>query len=102
MLWNSYRKHVRPVKTVISFVNYGGIVKDGYSVNGRPVGLVDVAEEVQDSQVHGAKLINSKLRTHFHRATVLFQSPVKIFKAFLTEEGCINEFQCPQTAAVAH
>ena len=46
MLRSSYRKHVRPVKTVISFVHYGGIGKNGHSIIGCPVGLVDVAEEV--------------------------------------------------------
>ena len=33
---------------------------------------------------------------------VPFQCPVKTFKAFLTKEGCINEFKGFQAAAVAH
>ena len=47
MLRNRYRKHVRLVKAVIPLVHNGGIGEDGHSVIGRPVGLVDVAEEVQ-------------------------------------------------------
>ena len=35
-------------------------------------------------------------------APVPFQGPVKIFKAFLTKEGCTNEFEGFQAAAVAH
>ena len=57
---------------------------------------------VQKFQVHGAKLINLTVGTHFLRAPVPFQCPVKIFKAFLTKEGCINEFKGFQAAAVAH
>ena len=55
MLRSRYRKHVRPVKTVISLVHYGGIGEDGHSVIGSPVGPMDVAEEVQ-AGTNGADL----------------------------------------------
>ena len=41
------RKHVRGIQIVIPLVHNCGIGEDGHSVIGHPVGLVDVAEEVQ-------------------------------------------------------
>ena len=55
MLRNRYRKHVRLVKAVIPLVHNGGIGEDGHSVIGRPVGSMDVAEEVQ-AGTNGADL----------------------------------------------
>ena len=49
------RKHVRGIQIVIPLVHNGGIGEDGHSVIGRPVGLVDVAEEVQ-AGTNGADL----------------------------------------------